>query len=432
MQSGYLISGTSDLIKKDKDLIWHPFTSLNSKENILISHAEGVWLYTEKGRKILDGISSWWVNILGHSNPIIAAAIESQSKKLEHVIFAGFTHEPAIQLAESLVEILPNKPAKVFFSDNGSTAVEVALKVAIQFWYNQDRPKKKIIALEGSYHGDTFGAMATGSRGLFSKPFEEHLFEVDFLPFPDSNNISEAEKKLDELCKTEEVAAFIFEPLVQGTAGMRIYPKENLDRLLEIASKYEVITIADEVFTGFGRTGSLFACDQLNNVPDLVAVSKGITGGFLPLGITAANARVVQGFQNQEVDKVFFHGHSYTGNPLACAAANASIGILLQGETRNKIQELASWQSAFVDKISGHDKINRINSLGTILSMEVKGGKGEGYTGSMRDYLYQYFLDRNILLRPLGNVLYFVPPYIIQKEEVELVHREIEQLLKTL
>src|SRR6478736_7728516 len=317
--------------ESDKKNIWHPFTPLvDGVEPLLVDSARGVNLHLKDGRKIIDAVSSWWTNIHGHCNPVIANAIAEQAKKLEHVIFAGFTHEPAIRLSENLLSILPKNQSKIFFSDNGSTAVEVALKMAIQYWHNRGiKNKTKIIAIDGSYHGDTFGSMSVGERGAFNNAFAPYLFDVDFIDFPTEQNEQKILTDFEQKLSTNQVGVFIYEPLVQGAAGMRMYSKEILEKLVSIAQQHNVICIADEVFTGFGRTGKLFASDYLNVQPDIMAISKGITGGFLPLSVTSCSEKILEAFQSADASKTFFHGHSYTANPLACAAANASFELLI-------------------------------------------------------------------------------------------------------
>src|SRR5579871_1284861 len=310
------------LSESDKKNIWHPFTPLaDGFESLVVDSAQGVFLHLHDGRKIIDAVSSWWVNIHGHSNPVIAEAIAIQAKKMEHVIFAGFTHEPAITIAEKLLTILPKNQSKIFFSDNGSTAVEVALKMAIQYWHNLGIEKNKIIAIDGAYHGDTFGAMSVGERGAFTSPFNPYLFDVDFIDFPNAENSQDIITAFRQKVIGGDVAAFVYEPLVQGAAGMRMYSETVLNQLMAIAKRYDVICIADEVFTGFGRTGKYFASDYLDTPPDIIAVSKGITGGFMPLGVTACSEKIVSAFRSADASKTFFHGHSYTANPIACAAA---------------------------------------------------------------------------------------------------------------
>jgi adenosylmethionine-8-amino-7-oxononanoate aminotransferase len=422
----------STLKKKDKQFIWHPFTALEgAPEPLFISSAEGIYLNTDDGKKIIDGISSWWVNLHGHSHPIIAKAIADQSQKLEHVIFAGFTHQPAIELAENLLRILPNHFSKVFFSDNGSTSVEVAIKLAIQFWRNQGHVKNRIIALEGAYHGDTFGAMAIGDRGAFTSPFRDHLFQTDFLKFPSAENEQEVINQFRLLIKTKQVAAFVFEPLVQAASGMRIYPASILDKLIALAKEHDVITIADEVFTGFGRTGKLFAIDHLTNKPDLMALSKGITGGSLPLGATICSDEIVKVFESREIEKTFFHGHSFTANPIACAAANASYDLLIRKECQAQINLISSNHIRFIEKIKRNRNILNARSLGTILALELDNESGTSYFNTIRNKLYSFFINKNILLRPLGNILYFLPPYIIRQQELDIVYAAIEEFIST-
>lgn len=415
---------------RDRQHIWHPFSSLVSEAPILpVVRGEGVWLHTTDGRQILDGISSWWVNLHGHANNYIANAIGEQARTLEQVIFAGFTHPAAIQLAERLLPILPGKQELVFFSDNGSTSVEVALKMALQYWYNQGKPRQKIIAIEGAYHGDTFGAMAVGARGGFNQPFEQHLFSVDFIPFPQKGAEGEAIAAMERLLAEGDVAAFIFEPLVQGSAGMRMYQPELLQQLMQLASQEGVLCIADEVMTGFGRTGKNFACNYVTAGPDLICLSKGITGGFMPMGVTACTAKVANAFRQPEPAKTFYHGHSYTANSLACAAALASLDLLLAPECQAQLQEIGEYHLAFANRIKNRSSVQEVRVRGTILAVELKTSEGTSYFNKSRDKLYQYFLDRNILLRPLGNVLYIMPPYVITAAELQLIYQSLESLL---
>lgn len=420
----------NELSKLDKELIWHPFTPLiSNQEPIVVQSAKGVYLETSDGRKILDGISSWWVNLHGHSNPIIAEAIYEQAKNLEHVIFAGFTHEPAIRLAKNLKSILPGNFAKVFFSDDGSTSVEVALKMAIQYWHNKGKAKKKVIALRGAYHGDTFGSMSVGERGMFTDPFNPFLFDVVFIDFPTSSNANIVLSQFKEMIGAGDVAAFIFEPLVQGAAGMRMYASNILDQLIDNAHEKNVLCIADEVFTGFGRTGKMFACDHLKNDPDIICVSKGITGGTLPLGVTACSEEVVSAFESSEFTKTFFHGHSYTANPISCAAANASFEILTGSECHKQIKRISELNGEFVKKMASHEKIAEARSLGTILAIELRTDEGSSYSNDLRKKIYPFFLERDILLRPLGNTIYVLPPYVIEESELNIIYSAIEEFL---
>ncbi|HET8861370.1 adenosylmethionine--8-amino-7-oxononanoate transaminase [Marivirga sp.] len=421
-------------LDRDSESIWHPFTQLvNGFEHIMVERAEGMYLHTSDGRKIMDAISSWWVNLHGHSHPKIAEAVAKQAQNLEHVIFAGFTHRPAIELAEKLLSILPDNQSKIFYSDNGSTANEVALKMAFQYWYNKGYEKrKKVIAFDGAYHGDTFGAMAVGDRGPFSAPFSPFLFDVEFLSIPTEENEDEVLQQFYQLVESGQVAAFIFEPLVLGSAGMKMYSAEMLDKLIKIGQDNDVICIADEVFTGFGRTGKHFAADYLENKPDIFCLSKGLTGGTMALGVTSCTAEIMEAYKSTDIMKTFFHGHSFTANPIACAASIASFDLLLEESTQAQISKIGQWQNHFNEKISQHPKVLKSRVLGTIFALELKTNADTSYVNEVRHKLYPFFLKRDILLRPLGNVVYILPPYIIKKEEIEKVYEAIEEMLETL
>ena len=419
------------LNETDRKNIWHPFTSLASEDTppIIVS-GEGAYLVTDDGRRIIDAVSSWWVNLHGHANPHIAQAIAHQALTLEHVIFAGFTHMPAIDLSVNLLSILPQNQKKIFFSDNGSTAVEVGLKMAFQYWSNLGITKKKVIALDGAYHGDTFGSMSVGERGLFTNPFSDYLFETSFITFPNKENEAIAFDQFKKLADTSEVAAFIYEPLVQGAAGMRIYSPAILEKLISYAQSKNIICIADEVFTGFGRTGKLFASDFLTCQPDIMCISKGITGGVLPLGVTSCNEKIIAAFQTTDPTKTFFHGHSYTANPIACAAANASFEILTSAECKNNIDRITRQHQTFVTKIKNHKGVRAVTCLGTILSIELASNESTSYLNSSRKKIYPFFLAKDILLRPLGNIVYVLPPYVITDQQLQTVYSAIEEFLE--
>lgn len=421
-----------DLLSTDKKCIWHPFTPLKGgTEPVLITSAEGLYLHTSDGRKIMDAISSWWVNLHGHSHPSIAEAIAKQASTLEHVIFAGFTHPQAVHLAENLLSILPQNQSKIFYSDDGSTAVEVALKMALQYWHNQGIKKGNIIAVKGAYHGDTFGSMSIGERGTFTAAFSQYLFKVDFIDFPVKGNEEITRKQFKELVDSKQVGAFIFEPLVQAAGGMRTYSAGILDELISYAQKNGVICIADEVFTGFGRTGKLFASDHLTHKPDIIALSKGLTGGTLPLGVTSCSEKIVSAFLHEDNTKTFFHGHSYTANPLACAAANASFELLKKPSCLKSIERISKRHFMFAESIKTHPYVSEVRTLGTILAIELKAGE-TSYFNNIRKVIYDFFLTRNILLRPLGNVLYVLPPYIITDEELDKIYASITDFLSGL
>lgn len=420
-----------DWIENDRKSVWHPFTAVNEDTiNIPIEKGEGCWLIDANGNRYLDAISSWWVNLHGHSNPYIAERVSEQVSKLEHVMFAGFTHQPAVDLATRILDKMPKQFTKVFYSDNGSTAVEVALKMAFQYWFNQGAPRRKVVALEDAYHGDTFGAMAVGGRGVFSKPFDPFLFEVEFIPAPVPGKEEESLAKLSEIIDNEDVASFIYEPLVQGTAGMMVYSADVLDKMISMCRAKGIIIIADEVMTGFGRTGSLFAMDQCKEKPDLIALSKGITGGFLPMGVTVCTDEMHKSFWAEgEAGKLktFLHGHSYTANPLACAAGCASLDLLEKEETWNNIQRIENQHLEFAKEAKQFNGVGAVRTKGTILAVEYKTGAQTGYFNSLRDRLYEFFLERGIILRPLGNIIYVIPPYCISEEELNLVYDAIRE-----
>jgi len=420
-----------NLEEKDKNYIWHPFTQMKIADTpIHIAQAKGTILYGADGKEYIDAVSSWWVNIHGHSNEYIAASIAQQAKVLEHVIFAGFTHTPAIELAEKLIKILPDNFSKIFYSDNGSTAVEVALKMALQYWHNLGvKTKTKIIALENAYHGDTFGAMSAGARSAFNAAFNPLLFEVFHIPAPDKNNIDAVKKQLLAYAADDTVAAFIFEPLIQGSGGMLMHEAKYLDELLTIAQQKNIICIADEVMTGFGRTGKNFAINYLENRPDIICLSKGITGGFMPLGVTACSQKIFDAFYADEMEKTFFHGHSYTANPLACAAANASIDLLLKESCQRQIRMIGDSHKEFANKMDQSDLVKEVRLQGTIIAIELNTLEDTSYFNSIKKEAYKFYLNNGVLLRPLGNVVYIMPPYCITKEELDKVYSVIEASL---
>ncbi len=416
---------------KDVDAVWHPFTAVKEDTvNVPIVSGKDAWLTDANGKRYLDAISSWWVNLHGHSHPYIAKRVADQVGKLEHVMFAGFTHEPAVELASRLLEKMPDQFTKVFYSDNGSTAVEVALKMAFQYWFNLGESRKKVIALQDAYHGDTFGAMSVGGRGVFSEPFDPFLFEVEFISTPVRGRESEALDDLRQIIEKEDVASFIYEPLVQGTAGMQVYSSEVLDDMLRLCRKHDIVVIADEVMTGFGRTGTFFAMDQCEEKPDLIALSKGITGGFLPMGVTVSTDAMHRSFWQDEDSskmKTFLHGHSYTANPLACAAGCASLDLMEKDETWQHIQRIEQQHATFAKEAVKLTGVSAVRHKGTVLAVEYETGTETGYFNSLRDRLYDHFMNRGIILRPLGNIIYILPPYCISEEELNSVYQAIRE-----
>ncbi len=467
------------ILEKDRKYLWHPYTQEKiAPLPVPIVRAEGVWLYAEDGRKLLDGVSSWWVNTHGHSHPYLNEALRKQAETLEHVIFAGFTHEPAVKLAEKLVEVLPNGLTRVFYSDNGSTAVEVALKMAYQYWRNKGEERRTFIALEHAYHGDTIGAMSASDDSAFTAPFKDLLFKVLRAEAPyalhcgrcgagpksgvqspkfevpgsegripivmrgaegaaKSNskkrcNLSCAES-LEELLKKyhAETSAVIIEPMLQGAGGMIVWEKEYLARVRELCDKYGVLLIADEVLTGFGRTGKMFACDHAEITPDIICLSKALTAGYMPLGATAATEEIFSAFYDDDRLKTFFHGHSYCANPLACALGIANLELFEKENTLEKIAFINKKFLEFDATLSAFERVADVRIIGGVLAFELTVDKG-GYLADIGQKLYQEFLKRNIVLRPLGNVLLFMPPYVIEEKEIDWVLREIEDVLSNL
>lgn len=407
----------------DKKHVWHPFTQMQTAgEPLLIERAEATTLFDANGKTYIDANSSWWVTVHGHGHPYLAEALQNQFSELDHVIFAGATHPQAIRLAQRVCSLLPEKLEKVFFTDDGSTAVEVALKMAFQYWHNKNQPKKRIIALDGAYHGDTFGAMSIGQRGSFNQPFEHLFFDVDFIDFPHDEARSTSLIQAEKILQTGEVAAVIVEPLVQGSAGMRMYDAVWLDAFVALAKKYNALVIFDEVMTAWGRTGKLFAHSFCNETPDIICLSKGLTGGVLPLGLTVATDAIYDAFLHPETSKALLHGHSFTGSALACAVANASLDLFEQPETWEAIEWIEERHRFFTDALKAHPRAKNIGICGTILRFEVETGEGNTYFSTIRDKAYQYFLERGYLIRPLGNILYLNPPYCISEVELDQLH----------
>jgi len=391
--------------QRDSRVIWHPFTQMEIEpEAVGIVRGQGSLLFDEHGKSYVDGVSSWWVNLHGHGHPAIIERITEQLNRLEQVIFAGFTHEPAVELAERLLEILPGYLAKVFYTDNGSTATEAAIKMAIQYWHNKGAPRTKIISFADSYHGDTVGAISASGRSQFSIPFAPLLFDVIHIAPPYEGS---QDQSLNELrnALSHKPAAFIFEPLIQGVAGMRLHDRAGLDVLIGECKKQNVITIADEVMTGFGRTGPNFACELLSNNPDIICLSKGLTGGFMPLGATVVSQDIYEAFLANDRSKMFFHGHSYTANPLACTAALASTELLRNPQCAENRRRIENSHKGFAKVLANDPRVENVRHLGTILAFDVKTNATTSYTNELRDKLYIHFLNKGVLLRPLGNVV---------------------------
>ena len=418
------------LLEKDQKYIWHPYTQHKTAAlPVVIKSGNGALLYDIEGKEYIDAIASWWVNPFGHSNKFIADAIYKQLTTLEHVLFGGFTHEPAIRVSEQLLAMMPSNQQRIFFSDNGSTAVEVAIKVAFQYFFNQNLKKTTLIAFEDAFHGDTFAAMAASGISFYTQAFAEMFLDVVRIPVPVKGKEQESYDSLQKVIDSYEVSAFIFEPLVLGAAGMVMYEPETLDKLIEICKKNNVLTIADEVMTGFGKTGKTFACDYLQNQPDMMCVSKALTGGTIPMAITTFTQEVFDAFYSDDINKALFHGHTFTANPTGCAAALASFELLQTEDIQNNIQHINKRHLEFQEKIKGHSKVLTTRVLGVIFALKIQSDQNEQYYGSMRNKLYNFFIESGVVLRPVGNIVYILPPYIINDNQLDKIYKTIEQAI---
>jgi adenosylmethionine-8-amino-7-oxononanoate aminotransferase len=421
---------TTSVTAADDRHVWHPYTQHGLPDpRPEIVRASGAYLETRDGRKIFDGISSWWVTLHGHAHPRIAAAIAEQAATLEQVIFAGFTHEPGARLAEELVAHAPRGLERVFFSDDGSTAVEVAVKIALQYWKNRGENRRTIAALDNAYHGDTFGAMSVSARGLFTEPFANHLFDVERLPDPVTHDVSAA---LGELLDRRggEIAAVIVEPMLLGAGGMRMWPAAALREMRALTSAHGIPLIADEVLTGFGRTGPLFACEHAGVSPDIMCLSKGLTAGFLPLGATLATRELFETFTSDDRTRTLFHGHSFTANPIACAAARASLAILDEtGDAPRKRIEAA--HCAATQRLAQIDCVENVRVLGTVLALDFRTDSA-GYLNDLGPKLRRFALERGVLLRPLGNTVYVLPPYCSTEADLAAAYDIIAEFAETI
>lgn len=408
--------------------VWHAFTQHGLNEPIpLIDHAAGATIHGVDGREWIDGISSWWVITHGHCEPRIQAAIRAQTDRLDQLIFAGWTHEPAETLARDLLPLVPQGLAHVFFSDSGSTSVEVALKMALGYWRNRGEPRHRILVLEHGYHGDTIGAMSVGARGVYNQAYEPLLFDVSSIPFPAAGAEQATLDALEAACRAPEPpAAFILEPLVLGAGGMLVYGAEVLTEMRAICAAHGVLFIADEVMTGWGRTGTLFACDQAGIAPDILCLSKGLTGGALPLAVTLATPAIFDAHLSPDRARMFFHSSSYTANPVACAAANANLAIWREEPVRERITTLAGMQAKRLAALDGRGRIRGKRQIGTITAMEFIEPKGH-YLSSLGPQLTAFFRDRGLLLRAMGNTVYVLPPYCITATQLDRIYDVIAE-----
>ncbi|MBP4141018.1 adenosylmethionine--8-amino-7-oxononanoate transaminase [Flavobacterium sp. P4023] len=420
------------LIERDSQHLWHPYTQHKTAAlPIAIKKGEGALLWDENDKEYIDAIASWWVNPFGHSNKFIADAIYKQLTTLEHVLFGGFTHEPAIVLAEKLIKILPKNQQKIFFSDNGSTAVEVAIKVALQYFFNKGEKKTTIIAFENAFHGDTFAAMAASGISFYTQAFQGMFIDVIRIPVPVKGQEQESFETLKNVIQSHNCAGFIFEPLVQGAAGMVMYEPEALDELIRICRVNNVLTIADEVMTGFGKTGKTFAMDYQVEMPDMMCLSKALTGGTIPMAITTFTQDIFDAFYDEDINKALFHGHTFTANPTGCAAALASLELLQTSEMQDNLLRVNKSHLAFQKKIANHPRVLTTRVLGVIFALEIKTESSESYYGTLRNKLYNFFIENGVILRPVGNIVYILPPYIISEKQLDRIYQVIQNALES-
>ncbi len=409
--------------------IWHPFTQhALMPEQIAIERTEGAYLYRSDGRPIIDAISSWWVNIHGHNHPKIVAAVKEEAGRLDQVIFAGFTHKPAEELAARLVELTDPSLTRVFFSDSGSTAVEVALKMALGYFTHRGQARSGIAAFDHAYHGDTFGTMSVGGKSVFNAAYEPMLFDVHRLPFPDKGKEHLTIEAFEKRARAGDLAALIVEPLILGSGGMLMYGPEVLRELHALCRRHGVLFIADEVMTGWGRTGTRFACDQAGIVPDIVCLSKGLTSGYLPLAVTMATEDIYRAFYSTDRAKTFFHSSSFTGNPLACAAANASLAIWDEEPVTQRIADIHAWQADALTHFAARPDVTGARHTGTIMAFDIR-VDDPGYLSGIGPKLYRFCLDQGVLLRPLGQTLYMLPPYCLSREDFNAIVATLDRAL---
>ncbi|WP_296384107.1 adenosylmethionine--8-amino-7-oxononanoate transaminase [Winogradskyella sp.] len=418
------------LKERDKKHLWHPLTQHQlHPESVAIIKAEACTLHDEDGNTYIDAIASWYTCMYGHCNSYITSRVYKQMTTLDQVVFSSLTHEPAIKLSETLIDILPNNQEKIFFSDNGSTSVEVGIKMALQYHFNHNEKRNVLIAFEDGFHGDTFGAMSVSGLSVYNGPFEDFFIEVKRIPTPNGTNHNDILEQLKSISKDNTIAAFVYEPLVQGAAAMKMHNTEGLDSILEFCKSQNIITVADEVMTGFGKTGKHFASLHLNNQPDIICLSKALTVGLLPMAITSCSQNIYDAFLSKDITKGFFHGHTYSANPLACTAALAGIELLTSNEIQNNISRITSSHKAFGERIKAHSKVESVRQLGIIFALDLN-IKMERY-GNLRDQLFKFFMDNGLFLRPLGNTIYILAPYVITDSELEKIYSTIEAALDT-
>ena len=417
------------LKERDKKHLWHPLTQHKlATEMLPIKSAKACTLTDDDGNKYIDGISSWYTSVYGHCNPYITEKVAAQMQNLDQVVFSGFTHEPAIELSEALIKILPEGQQKLFFNDNGSTATEIGIKMALQYHHNLGNDRKVMLAFENGFHGDTFGAMSVSGLSVYNGAFEDHFIKVERIPVPTGDNNQEVIEILKKKISATNFAGFIYEPLIQGAAAMKFHDADGLNEILKICRKNEIILVADEVMTGFGKTGKYFASDYMEEKPDVVCMSKALTAGLLPMGLTSCSLKIYDAFYSDDIAKGLFHGHTYTANPLACAAALAGVELLTSEEIQQNITRIENSNHSFVEKLRSHSNVLNPRTMGVIMAFELD-VQMERY-GNLRNKLFKFFMDHGVFLRPLGNTIYIVPPYVIRPEELQKIYEVIEECLQ--
>ncbi|MBL4604619.1 MAG: adenosylmethionine--8-amino-7-oxononanoate transaminase [Flavobacteriaceae bacterium] len=417
--------------ERDKKHLWHPLKQHQlNPESLAIVKAKGCVLTDESGNEYIDAIASWYTCMYGHCNDFITSRVYQQMQQLDQVMFSDFTHEPAVKLSEELIKILPKGQNKIFFNDNGSTAVEAAIKMALQYYFNKGEKRSMFVAFENGFHGDTFGAMGVSGLSAYNGPFEDFLIDVKRIPTPNGTNHKEIINLLKGFESNYPIAGFIYEPLVQGAAGMRIHDAEGLNEILKFCKAHKILTIADEVMTGFGKTEKNFASDYVDTKPDIICLSKALTAGLLPMAITSCTQEVYDAFLSDDIAKGFFHCHTYSANPVACAAAIAGIELLQSEEIQTNIKKISTSHKVFNERIKNHPKVKSTRQLGVIFALDLNTNT-ERY-GGLRDKLLKFFMDRGVFLRPLGNTIYIQVPYVISEEQLEKVYKVIEDALDSL
>ena len=418
-----------NLTARDQKHLWHPLTQHKLHPKMLgLVKAKGALLFDEDGMAYIDGISSWYTCMYGHCNDFILEKVSEQMQELDQVVFSGFTHEPAVKLSEALIKFLPANQEKLFFSDNGSTATEIGIKMALQYHFNRGEKRKVMLAFEEGFHGDTFGAMSVSGLSVYNGPFKDFFIEVERIPVPTKENIDGILSSLEDRLEQNDIAGFIYEPLVQGAAAMKMHDANCLDRILAFLKKNDIITIADEVMTGFGKTGTNFASDQVSTKPDIICLSKALTAGLVPMAITSCTQKIYDAFYDDELSKGLFHGHTYTANPLACTAALAALELLESTVMQQNISRIIKSHQGFDDQIKTHPKVADTRQLGVIYALDLN-LKMERY-GNLRDKLFNHFMDNGVFLRPLGNTIYILAPYIITNEQLQKIYSTIESALE--